>query len=790
MSGQPRAYKLLKKFLHLSTSSLPIETRLEEILHSISEVFRPDQCLVVRADQIGPGGFFSRVASEKKDLWMEEETSIRKGQVLPEEERFLCSALTCLLLSEQDSFQGILCLGFSKRRDFLPEEVDLLLLLAKGIGGLLRNEALRSEAEQTITELTAVHDLGKAVTSTLKPEDLFELIIRSGVRILRARGGVVRIEDKKTGGLKVKFSMGGYDQNPLDEEMARKVFFSRSPLSLNPLSREKRSMSVLCVPLLSEGRSFGTLAFYEKETDGSGFNDQDFHLLLTMASQISCSVENAMTHFETSRLAQDHEKSVKRLSTLCELNKTLLTTVQFERILELALTAITIGEGLGFNRAMLFLVDEKRRALKGTIAVGPDSAQEAGRIWEALSYAKGSPSVMIPHLEPPPKDTSQLDRLVKGIEIPLEYDQCVLAKTVLEGRPFHVQVSQSEGGLLRTGCEGRCCLNSLIGCYGGRFFSSDPQSYAFATVPLWGKGRVIGVVLVDNLYNQNPIEDEDLQFLGMFANQTGLAIENALLYRNLEVVHQELKEAQSLIVHQEKMAALGELSNTIAHEIKNPLTAIGGFARRLGRTMVAESPEKRYAQTIIQEVARLEKVLNDINHYTHAEAVTFGPQDLSHLLEDSLSLVENEFGPGKLQLVKEFSEGVPEILGDYHQLKYAFYNLIKNACESMDEKGTLSIRLYPYSRNGTAYARLEVKDTGRGINPENLSNIFNPFYSTKESSSGLGLPIVHKVIVFHQGRIEVDNHPGEGVTFIITFPAFGKDVRNPNHVDKDRSPSG
>jgi len=644
MSGQSHAYKLLKEFLHLSTSSLPIESRLEEILHSISEAFRPDQCFVVRADQIGPGGFFSRVASEKKDVWMEEGTSIRNGQVLPEEERFLCSVLTCLLLFEQDSFQGILCLGFSKRRDFLPEEVDLLLLLAKGIGGLLRNEALRSEGEQTI--------------------------------------------------------------------------------------------------------------------------------------------------HEASRLAQDHEKSVKRLSTLFELNKTLLMTVQFERILELALTAITIGEGLGFNRAMLFLVDEKRRVLKGTMAVGPDSAQEAGRIWKALSYAKGSPSVVIPHLEPPPRETSQLDRLVKGIEIPLEYDQCVLAKTVLEGRPFHIRVSQSEGGLLRTGCEGRCCLNSLVGCYEGRFFSSDPKSYAFATVPLWGKGRVIGVVLVDNLYNQNPIEDEDLQFLGMFANQAGLAIENGLLYRNLEEVHQELKEAQSLIVHQEKMAALGELSNTIAHEIKNPLTAIGGFARRLGRTMAAESPEKRYAQTIIQEVARLEKVLNDINHYTHAEAVTFGPQDLSHLLEESLSLVENEFSPGKLKLVKEFADGVPEILGDYHQLKYAFYNLIKNACESMDEKGTLSIRLYPYSRNGTAYARLEVNDTGGGINPENLSNIFNPFYSTKESSSGLGLPIVHKVIVFHQGQIEVDNHPGEGVTFIITFPAFGKDVRNPNHVNKDRSPSG
>ncbi len=188
MSGQPHAYKLLKKFLQISTSSLPIETRLEEILHSISEAFRPDQCLVVRADQIGPVDFSPVWSPKRKTCGWKRRRSIRKGQVLPEEERFLCSALTCLLLSEQDSFQGILCLGFSKRRDFLPEEVDLLLLLAKGIGGLLRNEAVRSEAEQTITELTAVRDLGKAVTSTLKPEDLFEMIIRSGREDSKSQG--------------------------------------------------------------------------------------------------------------------------------------------------------------------------------------------------------------------------------------------------------------------------------------------------------------------------------------------------------------------------------------------------------------------------------------------------------------------------------------------------------------------------------------------------------------------------------------------------------------------------
>jgi signal transduction histidine kinase len=89
----------------------------------------------------------------------------------------------------------------------------------------------------------------------------------------------------------------------------------------------------------------------------------------------------------------------------------------------------------------------------------------------------------------------------------------------------------------------------------------------------------------------------------------------------------------------------------------------------------------------------------------------------------------------------------------------------------MNGKGTLSLRIRPISKNGSSFIRVEVEDTGSGIDPENLDNIFNPFYSTKESGLGLGLPLVYKIITSHRGQIEVDNHPGEGVTFIITLPA-------------------
>ena len=125
---------------------------------------------------------------------------------------------------------------------------------------------------------------------------------------------------------------------------------------------------------------------------------------------------------------------------------------------------------------------------------------------------------------------------------------------------------------------------------------------------------------------------------------------------------------------------------------------------------------------------------------------------------------------GGIRIVREFAEGLPRVKGDYHQLKQAFSHLINNAYQAMSGNGTLFIRIHLVSKNGSSFIRAEVQDTGNGIDPENLHNIFNPFYSTKETRLGLGLPTIHKIIISHQGRIEVDNHPGEGVNFIITLP--------------------
>ncbi len=646
MTDPLQPYDLLRTIVSLSNASISIESKVDQIVRSISDGLKADRCLMLDSETIRPNGFLSRIVLEKEPFWLEKGSLVSREGVLHEEEHLLCASLGCIPLFADGSFQGVLYVGFSNARVFSPQEKDLLISVAEVIGGTIRNARFQKEAERARSEL-------------------------------------------------------------------------------NILGRSERVEACILSPEL--------------------------------------------------------EKKVRQLSTLWELNKALLTTVNFERIVQMTLTAITLGDGLAFNRAMLFLVNSKRNGLEGTMAVGPDSPEEAGRIWTALSQRKnGSLSDQVVQLQSPLDQKSVLNAIVREIEIPFDKDQCILVRTVIERKPFNVCYPQPDKIESQNICARGCALSTEVGCSVGERLGRDPRVYSFATVPLWGKREVIGVIVVDNLYNRTPIREEDLQLLTMFSNQAGLAIENTLLYRNLEDVHQELKGLQAFITHREKMAALGEFSNNIAHEIKNPLVSIGGFARRLYRALPEEAPEKRYTQAIMIEVGRVERILGEILTYTRDESASIQEFDLRAVLEESLSMASEEINDEGIQVVREYSEGLPRVRGDYHQLKQAFFNLITSARQAMNGKGILSIRAFPISRNDSSFIRVEIQNSGKGFDPESLHNIFNPFYSTTESGLGFSLPIVHKIITSHRGQIEVDNRPGKGTTFIITLPIHEGEEVGPN----------
>jgi signal transduction histidine kinase len=460
--------------------------------------------------------------------------------------------------------------------------------------------------------------------------------------------------------------------------------------------------------------------------------------------------------------ADKKDRQASQFSLLYEINNALLSTMKFEQILHIILTAITIGDGMGFNRAMLFLTDEGRNLLTGMMGVGPDNAEEVRDIWNYMEKKRGNLAQNLSSLslDYSPKGTN-LDEKVRGIKIPLDKGECILARTVKEQKPFNID---SEGDELT--CKGDCELHREANCVLG----SEPGAYRFATVPLWGREGTIGVIVVDNLYTGRPITEEDIELLTMFTRQAGLAIENCILYKYLEDAHLQLKKAQETLLQREKLAALGEMAANVAHEIRNPLVSIGAFTRRLYQKLDNSLYEKRYAEALVKEVDRLEGILNDVLSFSKASKVVFQKFDLNRIIEETLISMEDDLRSQGIEVGKYLDGTLPEIPCDYQQIKQVFINLFSNAKDAMGGGGRLTVKTLPISQEGRDYIGIEIGDTGEGIPSGVLHNIFNPFFTTKGEGTGLGLAICHRIVDGHRGFIEVANNPGRGATFTVKLP--------------------
>ena len=304
------------------------------------------------------------------------------------------------------------------------------------------------------------------------------------------------------------------------------------------------------------------------------------------------------------------------------------------------------------------------------------------------------------------------------------------------------------------------------------------ESKAFASVPLVAKGRSIGLIAVDNRFTERPITSTDIGFLNLLSNQAALAIENSRLYSNLQEINTQLLNTQNRLIQSEKLAALGEVVASIAHEIKNPLVSIGGFVRRMERNLQDNSSEKKYMRIVLKEVNRLENVLNETLAYSKEIPPPSRAQDINRIIEDSLSILEGEIQERNISVSKELDPNFPPLPSEPEQIKQVFLNLFVNAIQAMGSDGHLSVKTWVKKEEKREFLQIEVGDTGGGIAQENLDNIFNPFFTTKQNGTGLGLAITHKIITRYGGEIEVINRPGAGATFVDSIsPAAVKSFR-------------
>ncbi|WP_457574442.1 sensor histidine kinase [Desulfolithobacter sp.] len=243
---------------------------------------------------------------------------------------------------------------------------------------------------------------------------------------------------------------------------------------------------------------------------------------------------------------------------------------------------------------------------------------------------------------------------------------------------------------------------------------------------------------------------------------------NAQLSETLE----NLERMQAKLVESEKFSALGRLTAGVAHEIRNPLTALGGFSKRLLARLPEGSRERQYAQTIIAEVNRLEAILRDILIVT-SKGGELSRADINQVVRHAVSFYLELYGGEKpLEVREQYRDDLPRVYLEPNQVEQAIGNLISNALDSMPEGGTLTIRTDMEKANEIDWVVVSITDTGTGMSRKQADLIFEPFYSTKRigTGTGLGLTIVREILEDHRGHITVHSTEGSGTTVSLYFP--------------------
>ncbi|KXK29100.1 MAG: GAF domain-containing protein [Candidatus Omnitrophica bacterium] len=450
---------------------------------------------------------------------------------------------------------------------------------------------------------------------------------------------------------------------------------------------------------------------------------------------------------------------INRLLVIQQLSLTLQTQLDQERLLRIMLSGITAGEALGFNRALVFLLDETREYLEGTLGVGPINEEECRHVWRTIADRGLTLSDFIDEFDQLNRyQTAELNIQTHSIRWKIHEQDDIFTRSLDEKAWFHVtpdehleQVPPPVAELLE--------VQDMV------------------ITPLVVTGNVLGLVVADNKFSGRPITQENIQLLSIVANQTAAALAHIRLINELERFQDHLAEkvretvaekerAQEEMVRRAKLATVGEIAVTVAHEIRNPLTSVRGFAQRLLRRYGDPETVHTYAGIIIEEVDRLNSVLGDVLDFARNVDARIKPVNMNDLVRRTITLLEERFGKANILCETELSPEVPTCYYDETQLSQVLINLMKNGAQAMKEGGVILIRT---AISGDKIL-LEVTDTGQGIEEKNLRRIFEPFFTTKTKGTGLGLSLAKRVVEEHGGVIRVQSEVGKGTTFRIILP--------------------
>jgi hypothetical protein len=475
----------------------------------------------------------------------------------------------------------------------------------------------------------------------------------------------------------------------------------------------------------------------------------DITLLETLEDAL---VRSSMYSKKVEDLYMEVIRRSKLMNLLGEVSKIIAHLDKEEDILLAILTVITAKQGLGFNRAFVFLRGQEFDLLRGKYALGPSSAEEADSIWRVLE-----------------KDENlSLDKLVNKGQKLHTLRNSPLTKTTGD---LSIPINDLDGVIIRGMHEVRFVKKDDLVSEADRLVAGALGLEDFCICPVATAEDSLGLLLVDNIFTGKAITAEDAHLLEMIVSHATTSLRAAQLkeslkknVESLKATYRKLKAYEERIMKAERLAISGELTSSVIHEIKNPLVAIGGFARNLYQSTDITGADRDKLEIIMNEALRLERYLEGLQ--SKVSELRLEESDLNQVLEDNCQLLRKDFEDRGITLLKSFAPDLPRCQFDVVKIHEVFLNVLQNAVEAIGSGGVIRLS----TKRDADMICAQISDNGKGIPADQVYKIFTPFYTTKEEGSGLGLAFAQRIVKDHGGAITVTSVEGKGATFLVTLP--------------------
>jgi signal transduction histidine kinase len=423
---------------------------------------------------------------------------------------------------------------------------------------------------------------------------------------------------------------------------------------------------------------------------------------------------------EVNRLNRALNRRIKQLLAIQDTGKAILSVLDLEELLAVIMNLLS---GVcQIDRAVIMLVNEEEELLEPISSVGFDG-----------DFAEE----------------------IKQYKVPLNRVSNILARVVSTGQPEYV--AEIRNPVLEQ-----------------RLLMEGKSSSVYA-VPLITRSKVIGLIATGAI-NGIGVPRETRDTLEVFAPQIAIAIENAKLYSRLKAQMSELKRSYSLLSRAEKLSFLGNLAARLAHEIKNPMTAIGTFIQMLPKKFDDEEFRQDFYDVALEETARVNTLISGLLDLASAKESHFELNGLHGLIEKLILLISAQSKAKRIEIVTRLDPEIGEVRIDSEKIKQVLLNILSNALEFTHEGGRIEVKTEIRRENGKEdRIVISIEDNGVGIAPDTVDKIFDPYFTTKQrsdmqSGTGLGLFIAHQNMLAHGGTIEVKSDVGAGAAFVLTLP--------------------